>query len=148
MSEYRRAVQNGGLFFFTVVSHKRKAVFNNKHNIEVLRESFKREMKRRPFTLEAIVVLPDHLHCLWQLPKNDSDYSSRWREIKNIQQNSFQLSEIFETREIFGKGGIGNIKYGMKQIGAIIWTTFTIIQLNMAMFLRLDCGSILHLLNG
>ena len=40
-------------------------------------------MKRRhPFHIEAIVVLPDHLHAVWQLPEGDSDFSTRWREIK------------------------------------------------------------------
>ncbi len=82
MSQYKRAVQNGGTFFFTVVTHQRKPIFDNELNIEALRTSFKQEMQRRPFTLEAVVVLPDHLHCLWQLPKNDTDFSSRWREIK------------------------------------------------------------------
>ncbi len=38
--------------------------------------------KRKPFHIDGWVVLPDHMHCIWTLPENDSDYSGRWREIK------------------------------------------------------------------
>jgi len=34
--------------------------------------------------MDAIVVLPDHLHCLWRLPEGDSDFSERWRQIKRV----------------------------------------------------------------
>ena len=33
--------------------------------------------------MEAFVLLPDHLHCIWTLPDLDSDYSTRWRLIKS-----------------------------------------------------------------
>lgn len=36
----------------------------------------------RPFAIAAWVVLPDHLHCIWQLPEGDCDYSVRWGAIK------------------------------------------------------------------
>ncbi len=39
-------------------------------------------MKERPFLMEAIVILPDHLHCMWHLPPDDAVFSGRWREIK------------------------------------------------------------------
>ncbi len=39
-------------------------------------------MAERPFHIDAIVVLPDHLHCIWRLPSGDADFSGRWREIK------------------------------------------------------------------
>ena len=35
-----------------------------------------------PFEIEAMVVLPDHLHCMWTLPEGDADFSERWRRIK------------------------------------------------------------------
>ena len=34
-----------------------------------------------PFCIDAIVVLPDHLHCLWTLPPDDANFSTRWRLI-------------------------------------------------------------------
>ncbi len=39
-------------------------------------------LAQRPFQLEAIIILPDHLHCLWQLPEGDADYSNRWKMLK------------------------------------------------------------------
>ena len=105
MSEYRRAVQHGGVFFFTVVTYRRKTVFGSQYAIDVLRESFRCEMRRRPFTIEAIVILPDHLHCLWRLPENDTDYSSRWKEIKksttkqlSVNRNHRKEGDVWQRR--------------------------------------------------
>ena len=39
-------------------------------------------MVQRPFQIDAIVILPDHIHCIWTLPENDVDFSTRWRLIK------------------------------------------------------------------
>ncbi len=111
MSNYRRAVQPGGVFFFTVVTKKRKAVFNNEKTIATLREAFRRELVRRPFDLEAIVVLPDHLHCLWQLPEHDSDFSNRWREIKK-----FTTRELTHARYLRGDDGLWQRRFWEHQI--------------------------------
>jgi putative transposase len=50
--------------------------------IALLREAFAATRLARPFVLDAIVVLPDHLHCLWTLPPGDDDFASRWARIK------------------------------------------------------------------
>jgi putative transposase len=39
--------------------------------------------RRRPFEIQAMVVLPDHLHTVWQFPEGDADFSRRWRDIKH-----------------------------------------------------------------
>jgi len=36
----------------------------------------------RPFSIDARVLLPDHLHCIWTLPDGDHDFSTRWSLIK------------------------------------------------------------------
>ncbi len=82
MSDYRRAVFHGGVYFFTVVTHRRIPIFTNETRVAVLREAFRAVMLKRPFLIDAIVVLPDHIHCVWRLPECDADYSGRWREIK------------------------------------------------------------------
>lgn len=51
-------------------------------HINLLRLAFRRAKRERPFTIDAIVVLPEHLHCVWTLPPGDADYSHRWRLIK------------------------------------------------------------------
>ena len=82
MGNYRRARVPGGAFFFTVVTSNRQPVFRSQEAVRLLRRAFRAEMARRPFAVDAIVLLPDHLHCIWRLPNDDADFSSRWREIK------------------------------------------------------------------
>ena len=79
--EYRRSFLPGGTFFFTVVAEDRKPLFSEPTNITTLRSAFREIQVQRPFTLEAAVVLPDHLHCIWTLPPGDADFSTRWRLI-------------------------------------------------------------------
>ena len=38
---------------------------------------------QRPFGIDAWVILPDHMHCLWTLPEGDSDYAIRIGAIKS-----------------------------------------------------------------
>jgi len=83
MSDYRRAFVPGGCFFFTVVTHGRQRLFDEDQNVDRLREGLRRTMEKHPFQIDAIVILPDHLHTVWRLPVGDSDYSLRWRLIKH-----------------------------------------------------------------
>ncbi len=48
----------------------------------LLRAAFRETRRRHPFTIDAIVVLPDHLHAVWTLPEGDADFATRWRLIK------------------------------------------------------------------
>ena len=52
-------------------------------NVSLLREALRRVMQKHPFTIDAFVLLPDHLHCIWTLPQSDRDYSTRWRLVKS-----------------------------------------------------------------
>jgi putative transposase len=83
MSDYRRAFAPGGCYFFTVVTYSRQRLFGDVDNIDRLREGFRRTMQKHPFAIDAIVILPDHLHTIWRLPENDRDFSLRWRLIKH-----------------------------------------------------------------
>lgn len=82
MSNYRRLYAPGGTYFFTVVTAARQPLLAEPRNVDLLRHAFRYVRQRRPFELVAIVVLPDHLHCLWQLPEGGTDYSTRWQMIK------------------------------------------------------------------
>ncbi|WNB74921.1 REP-associated tyrosine transposase [Methylomonas koyamae] len=82
MSDYRRVYIPGGCYFFTVVTYRRQAIFADGRNVARLRQAFKAVKAKRPFELTAAVVLPDHLHCIWQLPEGDANYSVRWQMIK------------------------------------------------------------------
>jgi putative transposase len=81
MPQYLRAVVPGGTFFFTVTLLERRRNLLTEH-LDLLRAAFKAARQRRPFTVEAIVILPDHLHCIWTLPSGDADFSIRWHDIK------------------------------------------------------------------
>ena len=79
---YRRAFAPGGSYFFTLVTEQRRPVFASNDNVSLLREAFRRVRKTRPFDIDAMVVLPEHLHCIWTLPPDDADFATRWRLIK------------------------------------------------------------------
>jgi putative transposase len=82
--EYRRSSIKGGRFFFTAVTYKRARLFASYKNIELLREAIRNVKHRHPFVIDAIVLLPEHLHCIWTLPQGDHDFSTRWRLIKSF----------------------------------------------------------------
>ncbi|MDT8410696.1 MAG: transposase [Wenzhouxiangellaceae bacterium] len=79
---YRRTYIAGATWFFTVVVAGRQPIFRNPAAVDLLRKAFRHVRMSRPFEIDAICVLPDHLHCLWTLPLDDTDYSTRWRLIK------------------------------------------------------------------
>ncbi len=81
MPRYIRASIPGGTFFFTLALLERHRTLLTEH-IDALRSAITEERSKRPFTIDAIVVLPDHLHCIWTLPEGDSDFSTRWHGIK------------------------------------------------------------------
>jgi putative transposase len=79
---YRRAWVPGGTYFFTVALADRTRPLLTDH-IQLLRQTVADVRLRHPFEILAMVVLPDHLHCIWQLPEGDSAYSTRWALIKS-----------------------------------------------------------------
>src|ERR1700730_3152988 len=81
MSQYRRARDQGSVFFFTVVLAERPSNLLV-DQVDRLRQVYRTIQRRRPFETIAICVLPDHLHALWALPDGDADFSSRWNLIK------------------------------------------------------------------
>jgi putative transposase len=81
MVRYRRNFIPGGTYFFTATLDDRTSSALTDH-IDRLRASFRVCRKERPFDIDAIVILPDHLHTLWTLPQGDADFSGRWRRIK------------------------------------------------------------------
>ena len=80
--QYRRAYIKGACYFFTVDAEKRHPVFRREDQVEVLRQAFRQVKPKYPFHIDAMVVLPDHLHSIWTLPEGDEDYSTRWWLIK------------------------------------------------------------------
>lgn len=82
MRTYTRAHAPGACYFFTVNLARRRGNDLLVRHIEALRASVATTRRDHPFAIDAMVVLPDHLHALWQLPEGDADFSTRWRLIK------------------------------------------------------------------
>jgi putative transposase len=82
MSCYRRAM-TGTSYFFTVVAHNRRPILCGQPVREALRAAIENVRLRLPFTVDAMVLLPDHLHCIWTLPDGDTNFSTRWSQIKH-----------------------------------------------------------------
>jgi putative transposase len=79
---YRRDLTSGATYFFIVVTFRRTPLFAQPENVERLRAAFRDERARRSFIIDAVAILPDHIHAIWTLPPGDADYSMRWRNIK------------------------------------------------------------------
>jgi putative transposase len=82
MPEYRRNYIKGGVYFFTLVTDKRRPFLTSSLARKCMHESIEKVQRKRPFELNAIVLLSDHLHSIWTLPPDDDDYSTRWSLIK------------------------------------------------------------------
>ena len=84
MPDYRRWYSPGGVYFFTVVTYDRQPIFAEPSAVSRLGTAMREVRSTHPFRTIAAVILPDHLHTVWQLPRGDADFSTRWRRIKGL----------------------------------------------------------------
>lgn len=106
MPRFIRAHVPGGTFFFTVALLERRRFLLTEH-IDALRAAFARVRTQRPFTIDAAVILPDHLHCIWTLPDGDADFSTRWHAIKSSFARTIPKDERLSARRVAkGERGI------------------------------------------
>ncbi len=106
MPDYHRNRVPGGTFFFSVnLLERRNTLLVDRVN--ALRDAVRKVRAARPFHIDAWVVLPDHMHAIWTLPPDDTDYSARWKAIKiafaKIQPKTERLSPV---RAAKGERGI------------------------------------------
>jgi putative transposase len=107
MPDYRRSRIPGGCFFFTVNLLERHGNDLLTRRIDLLRDAVRRVRRARPFAIDAWVVLPDHLHCVWTLPPDDADFSTRWRLIKSGFARALPATErLSAVRRNRGERGI------------------------------------------
>jgi len=103
---YRRAYILGGTYFFTVNLLNRKTSLLTDH-INHLRKAINTVKKQRPFKLDAMVIMPEHLHAMITLPESDADFSTRWMLIKSTFSRSIPRNEkITLSRQSKGERGI------------------------------------------
>jgi putative transposase len=104
--QYRRAKETGGTYFFTVNLAERHRTLLLE-GLNILRTVLKTIKKDHPFQIDAIVVLPDHLHTIWTLPKGDNDFPKRWMLIKSGFSRCIRKDErISASRMKKGERGI------------------------------------------
>jgi putative transposase len=103
MSLYRRAWLPGGTWFFTVNLRRRRENRMLIEKIHLLRSAFRTVQQRHPFDIEAAVILPDHLHCVWTLPPGDTDFPKRWSLIKSYFSRHMPRNERIDPSRLSKK---------------------------------------------
>jgi putative transposase len=102
MVRYRRNFVPGGTYFFTLTLLDRGSSLLVDH-IDTLREAFDQCRSERPFSVDAIVILPEHLHAILTLPADDHDFPGRWRRIKGAFSASLLSKGISLPRHANGQ---------------------------------------------
>jgi putative transposase len=115
MSNYRRHYVPGGTWFFTVNLQNRQSDLLTRH-IADLRAATATVKRSKPFTINAWVILPEHMHCIWTLPEGDSDFSARWRDVKKRSHETLRCAT-------YGSLVSGSTPSVMKRIIGDIWIT-------------------------
>jgi putative transposase len=96
MSRYRRSLTTGATYFFTVNSYRRRPILAHPDVRDALREAIEQVRLTMPFTIDAWVLLPNHLHAIWTMPRDDAAFGKRWGVIKA--QVSKQCAHLIDTR--------------------------------------------------
>jgi len=111
MTAYRRDNTPGATWFFTLNLAERRGDLLTAR-IDLLRSSFAYVMRSHPWRIDAIVILPDHLHALCTLPPGDADFALRWRLIKTGFSRALPRGErISASRQSKGERGIWQRRY-------------------------------------
>ena len=131
MPDYRRNRVPGGTFFFTVNLLDRRSDLLVTQ-IHALREAVRQVRLHAPFHIDAWVVLPDHMHCLWTLPAGDADFPDRWRAIKTALSKALPAREPRSPamtnrgeRGIWQRGGTGSTRSALIETLRLTWNTRT-----------------------
>ncbi|MCK9200513.1 MAG: transposase [Gallionella sp.] len=111
MTNYRRSDVAGASYFFTVnLADRSQSLLTD--NIALLRSAFEYARERYPFSIDAVAILPEHLHTIWTLPEGDSDFALRWRLIKTVFSRNLPHGEHrSDSRQGRGERGIWQRRY-------------------------------------
>ena len=108
---YRRADTKGATYFFTLNLADRKNTLLV-DEIDKLRNTLNKVKQERPYKLDAMVVLPDHIHAMWTLPVEDNDFATRWMLVKSGFSRQIPRGEkISKSRQSKGERGIWQRRY-------------------------------------
>ncbi len=117
MTEYRRPHTPGATWFFTLTLVARRGNTLLVDHIANLREAVQHVKARHPFRIDAMVVLPEHLHAIWTLPSGDDDIGMRWGLIKSRFSRALPADEYRRASRIArGERGIWQRRFWEHQI--------------------------------
>lgn len=120
MPNYRRANVAGGTYFFTVNTFRRLPILTEAPLRTALRDAIRDTRSAHPFDIDAWVLLPDHLHCIWTLPCGDADFSVRWAKIKRYVSKecgaTFGADEVSNSRINRHEAGLWQRRFWEHQI--------------------------------
>jgi len=112
MPDYRRAWHPGGTYFFTVNALQRQNNDLLVRHINLLRDAVRAVRLTHPFSIHGWVVLPDHMHCVIELPMGDADFATRWRLIKTGFSKRIPAGEWrSDVRRARGERGLWQRRY-------------------------------------
>ena len=110
MVGYRRNRIAGGTYFFTATLRDRQSTVLVDY-VDMLRAAIDITRNKLPFSIDAIVILPDHLHAIWILPEGDSDYPSRWKMLKSNFTQGLRRNGIEIERDQRGEYALWQRRY-------------------------------------
>jgi putative transposase len=111
MPNYRRVFVPGGCYFFTVNLLDRHSHLLVEH-IDHLRAAVRDTRRNYPFEIDAMVILPDHIHTIWTLPDGDANFPARWHSIKSRFSKSIPKGERLDAvQKANGERGIWQRRY-------------------------------------
>ena len=140
VADYRRNFIPGGSYFFTVnLADRRSRLLTDK--IGLLRSALRMVMQRHPFTTEAVVVLPEHLHCIWTLPPGDTDFATRWRLIKTDFSRALWENEAI-SKSAVQTGALKRIGDPDEMAGAVVYFAAAASSFTTGQTLVLDGGGL------
>jgi REP element-mobilizing transposase RayT len=124
MVRYRRNFVPGGTFFFTLADRRSSVLVEH---VQLLRSAFRDVRERTPFSVDAVVVLPDHLHTILTLPSEDSDFSGPWKAVKSKFTRGVVASGVAVPRNERGEyllwqRGFGSIQYATNRTSNVART--------------------------
>jgi hypothetical protein len=146
MTDYRRIYIPGSTWFFTVNLAERRNNYLLVEKIDLLRAAFRYVKERKPYRINAVVIMPDHLHCIWTLPLETGIFPYAGICSKAIfpvpcrKAREFPQVGANAGNAVCGSAGSGHIYYVTKPILTIIWITSIGILPSMAMYGKLSTG--------
>jgi REP-associated tyrosine transposase len=144
VADYRRYRVAGGTYFFTVNLLQRYPNDLLVRHIELLRTVVREVRKNRPFHIDAWVILPDHLHCVWTLPPGDDDFTNRWRMIKQRFSKALPMTECRSSVRIArGERGLWQRRFwehAIRDDGDYAATSIIVTQSAQTWLYQTGCG--------